>query len=160
MMMRPTSAWDLVARLDATHVFTRVQYNPQDSKEKRDGQQDQLRQLASMCRHGDRKLIVELVPKPTQWQIDRHGDEATARAFVLHDSMRQLQDGGVEPHGWAVEPPKNSKAAAVLAAQAHVDDRTDTAVLFIVGNEPDPSRDRGAGHVANIAPYLDPLDPG
>ena len=46
-----------------------------------------------------------------------------------------MQDAGVEPDAWAIEPPLESTAAATVAAQVHVDDRTATGMLFVVAND-------------------------
>jgi myo-inositol catabolism protein IolC len=54
--------------------------------------------------------------------------------------MRELQDAGIEPSGWAFTPPNDMLAAATAAAQAHVDGRSGTLVLFQVGADPDPGR--------------------
>ena len=59
--------------------------------------------------------------------------------MVLLESMRQLQDAGVEPSVWVFEPPADRRAASALAAQAHLDERYGVSVLFVVGSEPDPS---------------------
>ena len=134
----PTKSWDAVTRLDATYMAARVQYSPAGVIEVRERQQVVLQRMSQMCREGGRKLVLEVTPRPTSVQIDEFGDEESARTVSLLETIQQLQDAGVDPAVWAYEPPRDRNAAATIAAQAYVDDRTAVSVLFIVANEPDP----------------------
>ena len=139
--LSPTRAWDLATRLDSDFAAVRLNYNPDSPHHVREQVQDSLFRLSRKCRSGNRGLMVELTATPTRRQIDKTGGYEEARTMVLLESMRQLQDAGVEPSVWAFEPPADRRAAAALAAQAHIDERYGITVLFTVGSEPDPSDD-------------------
>lgn len=137
--LSPTRGWDVAVRLDSDFAGVRVNYNPDSPRHIREQSQDNLFRLSRKCRSGNRGLLVELIASPTRRQIERTGGYEEARTMVLLESMRQLQDSGVEPAAWVFEPPMDRRAAAALAAQAHLDERYGIQVLFVVGSEPDPS---------------------
>jgi myo-inositol catabolism protein IolC len=137
----PTRAWDLATRLDSDLAAVRLNYNPDSPRHVREHSQDTLFRLSRKCRSGNRGLLIELTATPTRRQIDKTGGYEQARTMVLLESMRQLQDAGVEPSVWAFEPPADRRAASALAAQAHLDERYGITVLFTVGSEPHPADD-------------------
>lgn len=137
--LSPTRGWDVATRLDSDFAGVRVNYNPDSPRHIREQTQDNLFRLSRKCRAGNRGLLVELIASPTRRQIDRTGGYEDARTMVLLESMRQLQDAGIEPATWVMEPPADRRAASALAAQAHLDERYGIQVLFVVGSEPDPS---------------------
>ncbi len=137
--LSPTRGWDVATRLDSDFAGVRVNYNPDSPRHIREQAQDNLFRLSRKCRAGNRGLLVELIASPTRRQIERTGGYEEARTMVLLESMRQIQDAGVEPAAWVFEPPADRRAAAALAAQAHLDERYGIQVLFVVGSEPDPS---------------------
>jgi myo-inositol catabolism protein IolC len=135
----PGRSWDAATRLDSDFAAVRLNYNPDSPRHVREHSQDTLVRLSRKCRDGNRGLLVELTATPTRRQIEKTGGYEAARTMVLLESMRQLQDAGAEPSTWVFEPPVNRRAAAALAAQAHLDERFNISVLFSVGSEPDPS---------------------
>jgi myo-inositol catabolism protein IolC len=137
--LSPSRAWDMATRLDGDYAGIRINYNPDSPRHVREHAQDILYRLGRKCRAGSRGLLIELTASPTRRQIEKTGGYEEARTMVLLESMRQLQDAGVEPTAWAFEAPNNRRAAAALAAQAHLDERYGISVLFCVGSEPDPS---------------------
>ncbi|MDA1298386.1 MAG: DUF2090 domain-containing protein [Chloroflexi bacterium] len=137
--LSPTRGWDVATRLDSDFAGVRVNYNPDSPRHIRELSQDTLFKLSRKCRSGSRGLLVELIASPTRRQIELTGGYEEARTMVLLESMRQLQDAGVEPSTWVFEPPADRRAASALAAQAHLDERYGVSVLFVVGSEPDPS---------------------
>ncbi len=139
--LTPTRGWDAAVRLDVDFAGVRVNYNPDSPRHIREQAQDNLFRLSRKCRSGNRGLMVELLASPTRRQIERTGGYEEARTMVLLESMRQLQDAGVEPAVWVFEPPADARSAAALAAQAHLDERYGIQVLFVVGSEPNPSDD-------------------
>ncbi len=137
--LSPTRGWDVATRLDSDFAGVRINYNPDSPRHIREQAQDNLFRLSRKCRSGNRGLLVELIASPTRRQIERTGGYEEARTMVLLESMRQLQDAGIEPAVWVMEPPADRRAASALAAQAHLDERYGIQVLFVVGSEPDPS---------------------
>ena len=126
-------------QLDATYAGARVHYNPMLDAPAKESNRHQLRRLSDICRSGNTDLLVELIPTAIEDELQIAGTlegwDHPFRPSVLLDGMQELQDSGVEPDVWAIQPPLDSTAAAAVAAQAYVDDRTETGVLFVVGND-------------------------
>ncbi|MBI4306621.1 MAG: DUF2090 domain-containing protein, partial [Chloroflexi bacterium] len=125
-------------RLAASYAAARINYNPEAEMATNQSQRLQLRRISEIARSEGPKLLLELNVIPTPAQADaagRHGSwERQLRPALLVQAIRELQDAGMEPHVWVVEPPLEPTAAATIVAQAYVDDRR-PAVLFAVGND-------------------------
>jgi hypothetical protein len=124
-------------RLGAGAVLVATTYNPEADIKFRKVRQKLLRRIAGRCAKSEIRLFVELMPgltrsrrAATQFETP---DEYATRYLV--EGMRQLQDASVDVSGWVVEPPLDPKAAAVIAGQARVDDRTDVSVMFRVSSD-------------------------
>ncbi len=79
--------------------------------------------------------------KPAEPSEDGPDWESDTRAMALVNAVRELQDSGVEPDVWVVDPPRNPDAASTISAQMHLDDRNSTGVLFVVGDDPEAKPD-------------------
>jgi myo-inositol catabolism protein IolC len=94
-----------------------------------------------------------LIVAPTENQLNRAGGmenwKADSEPEVLVSSIQDLQNAGIDPHVWVIDPPLDPRAAATIAAQAHIDDRQDVGVLFAVGSGqvPDGNEPRDAAIV-------------
>ncbi len=128
------------AHLGAGAALAATAYDPGDSSEARDSQRDRLRLVSERCGESGLQFAVELLPLPA---LANGSTEMSAMHLV--EGIRQLQDAGVNADVWVVEPPLDAKAAAVIAAQAHVDDRFNVSVLFGVGGKRDRVHERPCG---------------
>ncbi len=132
-----------LGRLGASYAGVRVLCRAGITREERDAQLSALRLLSEACRSEGPSLLLELVVLPSDGALTA-GDAAEwnekAGPLLAVEAMRELQDAGVEPSVWVVEAPTDARAAATIAAQAHLDDRVGISVLFAVGNEPDAGR--------------------
>jgi len=126
--------------LGASYAGARVPCRPGMTREERDARLSALRMLSETCRSEGPSLLLELVVLPSENGPRGNGGiedwNERIRPLLAVEAMRELQDAGVEPSVWVVEPPADGRAAATIAGQAHVDDRVGVSVLFAVGNEP------------------------
>ena len=129
-----------LARLGASYAGARVPYRPGMTREEREARLSALRILSETCRSEGPSLLLELMVLPSDNDLREDGGIAgwdeKIRPLLTVEAMRELQDAGVEPSVWVMEPPADARAAATIAGQAHVDDRVGVSVLFAVGNEP------------------------
>ena len=129
-----------LARLGTSYAGARVPYRQGMTREEREARLSALRVLSETCRSEGPSLLLELVVVPSENDLRDNGGNADwnerIRPLLTVEAMRELQDAGVEPSIWVVEPPEDARAAATIAGQAHVDDRVGVSVLFAVGNEP------------------------
>lgn len=139
---------EALKRLDATYAGARIRYNPGEDPASNESVRHQLRRLSEICRSSGPKLLVELMITPTSQQISESGGysgwESDARTMVMVNAVRELQDSGVEPDVWVIDPPLNPDAASTISAQMHVDDRHATGVMFLVGNDAETAPDDGS----------------
>jgi myo-inositol catabolism protein IolC len=125
--------------IGASYAGARINHNIEGDLAESEAHVKSLRRLSQIARSEGPPLMVELSIPPTKSQVARLDDlEEWNRDFqpaVLLETMRALQDDGVEPAIWVLDPPDQPIPASALAAQAYVDDRVDVRVLFAVGND-------------------------
>jgi myo-inositol catabolism protein IolC len=85
-----------------------VRYNPEDDEALNRRQTARLRQLSDYCRGGRQLLMFELLVPATRAQLEAvHGDKQAydleVRPRLMLQTIRALQDAGVEPDVWKVE---------------------------------------------------------
>ncbi len=140
---------DRLKGLDATFAGARVRYNPAEDAAANESRRNILRRLSEICRSGGPSLLIELLVRPGADEAEAAGGysgwETGVRPTATVQAIRDLQDAGVEPDIWALEPPLEATAAATVAAQVHVDDRAATGMLFVVGSDATMTPD-DAGH--------------
>ena len=85
-----------------------VRYNPEGDAALNRRQTAKLKQLSDYCRSSDRLFMFELLVPATQAQMD--GVQADTQTFDLRirpeltrQTIRTLQDAGVEPDVWKIE---------------------------------------------------------
>jgi myo-inositol catabolism protein IolC len=85
-----------------------VRYNPEGDGALNRRQTAALKQLSDYCRSADQLFMFELLVPATQAQIDRvQADKQTydlqIRPALMLQTIRILQDAGVEPDVWKIE---------------------------------------------------------
>ena len=123
----------------ASYAGARINHNIEGDLAESEAHLKSLRRLSEIARSEGPPLMLELSVLPTKKQVARLDDlDEWKRDFqpaVLLETMRSLQDDGVEPAIWVLDAPDQPIPASALAAQAYVDDRVDVRVLFAIGNE-------------------------
>jgi len=108
-----------LARLGASYAGARVPCRPGTTREERDARLSALRILSETCRSKGPSLLLELVALPSENDLREDGGitewSEKVKPLLTVDAMRELQDAGVEPSVWVVEPPVDAKAAATIA---------------------------------------------
>ena len=85
-----------------------VRYNPEGDAALNRRQTARLKQLSDYCRAADQRFMFELLVPATKAQMDRvQGDKPTydrrIRPELMLQTIRTLQDAGVEPDVWKIE---------------------------------------------------------
>jgi myo-inositol catabolism protein IolC len=145
-------------RIGATYAGARINHNIEGDLAESEAHLRSLRRLSEISRTEGPPLILELCIPPTRSQMKNlSGVEEWMNDFrpaVLLETLRTLQDSGVEPAIWAFAPPLDPIAASAVTAQAYTDDRVDTRVLFTVGTDPDQD-EAGMERVIGLAARTD-----
>ena len=85
-----------------------VRYNPEDDVALNQRQTARLKQLSDYCRGAGRLFMFELLVPATKAQMDRVRADKNAydlqiRPALMLQTIRTLQDAGVEPDVWKIE---------------------------------------------------------
>ena len=121
-------------KLDATFAGARIIHTVDDDIAEKESHLQALRRLSEVSRSEGPPLLLELMAST---RAPESGDITGPEGLL--ESLRDLQDAGVEPAIWVFDAPANKKLVAALAAQAHLDDRNALKVLFVVGQDPKKS---------------------
>jgi myo-inositol catabolism protein IolC len=129
---------------DPTYAKVLVRYNPEGDPELNRRQSDRLRKLSNWLRRRERKLLFELLVPAEQAQLDRIGGsqqryDLELRPSLVAETIRDLQDAGVEPHVWKIEGLDRREDCERVADQARAGGRDDVACI-VLGRGADNAR--------------------
>ena len=97
-----------IEAFDPTFAKVLVRYNPEGDPALNLRQVGRLKQVSEYCRRSQRMLMFELLVPPTDEQLARAGGDKEvfdrqARPLLMQQTLRALQDAGIEPDVWKVE---------------------------------------------------------
>ncbi len=127
------------SRFGARFVAARVPYVTNIGKDAKDARDSALHLLSKTCSSENLKLMLEPVLIPPDGDLNgtqEITDWAETRPLLTLQAITELQNAGVEPSAWVVEPPPNARAAATLSGQVHIDDRNLVSIFFSCGRDP------------------------
>ncbi|MCH7982532.1 MAG: hypothetical protein IIC28_01020 [Chloroflexi bacterium] len=144
----PGSGAHSLGKLNVDYTGVQLTLNPDSPKETRNELLGRLKIVSDKARDESMPLLIELDAVPTPTQTEMYGGEPEARSMLLLAAVQQLQDSGVDPAAWVFEPVADDTYTAALAAQVHLDDRSDTRMLLVVSGDLAPGQ-VGMGLLAN-----------
>ena len=97
-----------IESFDPSFAKVLVNYNPQGDDALNQRQCTRLKQLSDYCRRSDRRFMFELLVPATAVQLTQLGGDhdrydREARPPLMLQSIRDLQDAGIEPDVWKIE---------------------------------------------------------
>ncbi len=119
-----------------TFVKVLVRYNPEDDAALNQRQAARLKQLSDYCRAANRLFMFELLVPATKAQLDRaqsdkqHYDLQTRPRLMLQ-SIRALQEAGVEPDVWKIEGLDRREDCERVVDTARRGDRRDVGCIVL-----------------------------
>jgi myo-inositol catabolism protein IolC len=124
-----------------------VRYNPEGDAALNRRQTAQLKQLSDYCRSSARLFMFELLVPATQAQMDRvQADQQTfdlrIRPELTRQTIRTLQDAGVEPDVWKIEGLDRREDCERVVDMARRDGRHDVGCI-VLGRGADEKRVAG-----------------
>jgi myo-inositol catabolism protein IolC len=113
-----------------------VRYNPENDQALNRRQTARLRQLSDYCRTAEQLFMFELLVPATKAQMDRvQEDKATydrhIRPELMLQTIRTLQDAGVEPDVWKVEGLDRREDCERIVETARRDGRDDVSCIVL-----------------------------
>lgn len=119
-----------------TFVKVLVRYNPQGDSQLNQRQAKRLKQLSDYCGKAKRKFMFELLVPATQNQLekfqnDSHKYDRELRPQLMVETMRELQDFGIEPDVWKLEGIESSELSLKVSEQARCGNRSNVGVIVL-----------------------------
>ncbi|MEO6974167.1 MAG: DUF2090 domain-containing protein [Rhodoferax sp.] len=122
---------DFAAHLEAfkpTFAKVLVRYNPEGDEALNQRQMARLKRLSDHCRACGQRFMFELLVPATQAQMERLGTDKNAydeqlRPALMRQTIRALQDAGVEPDVWKIEGLDRREDCEQLVEMARRDGR-------------------------------------
>jgi myo-inositol catabolism protein IolC len=113
-----------------------VRYNPEDDAALNRRQTAKLTQLSDYCRAAAQLFMFELLVPATKAQMDRvHADKPTydrqIRPELMLQTIRTLQDAGVEPDVWKIEGLDRREDWERVVGTARRDGRHDVGCIVL-----------------------------
>jgi myo-inositol catabolism protein IolC len=121
-----------------------VRYNPEGDRELNRRQTGRLRRLSDWLHARQRSFLFELLVPATLVQLARPGGQERydreLRASIVVETLRELQQGGVEPDIWKVEGLETSADCARVVEQARTGPDRGHVVCIVLGRGADLER--------------------
>lgn len=148
-----------VAGFDPDYVKVLVRYNPDGDTELNRRQTARLRELSDWLIETDRKFLFELLVPATPAQLASvEGDVARydrdLRADLMVRTIRELQQGGVEPKVWKIEGLESVSDCAAVAAQCTADGRDEVRCVVLGRGANDAKVDQWLRTAAVVPGYI------
>jgi 5-dehydro-2-deoxygluconokinase len=131
---------DFAAHIEAFHpTFSKVlvRYNPEGDRELNRAQAERLGRLSQYLQSAGRSLFMfELLVPAEQAQLDRlMGDKKAydleVRPRLMVQTIRELQDAGVEPDVWKIEGLDRAEDCEKIVAMARRDARDQVGCIIL-----------------------------
>ncbi|MDQ3187915.1 MAG: DUF2090 domain-containing protein [Pseudomonadota bacterium] len=125
-----------IEAFDPTFAKVLVRYNPEGDVESNRRQSRRLKQLSDVCRRTNRRFMFELLVPATKAQLngvqsDQHQYDLKVRPELMLQSIRALQDAGIEPDIWKIEGLDQREDCERVVEVARRDGRRDVACIVL-----------------------------
>lgn len=112
-----------------------VRYNPEGEAGMNKRQEDRLRRLSEYLARTNRLFMFELLVPPENAQLERLGGQAAydreLRPKLMIETIRALQDAGVEPDVWKIEGLDLRQDCEKIVQVTRRDGRTKVACIIL-----------------------------
>ena len=145
-----------LGKLKVDYTAVQLTLNPDGPEQARKELLTRLKTVSDRAREECVPLLLELNSLPTATQVEMYGGRAEAQGMLVLMAIQQLQDAGIKPAIWALEPTQDDDVLAeAIAAQAALDDHRSMVLLVIDGylssGKIDTSIDRSNRRIIELA---------
>ncbi|MEO8347019.1 MAG: DUF2090 domain-containing protein [Betaproteobacteria bacterium] len=125
-----------IEAFNPTFAKVLVRYNPEGDAALNRRQTARLKELSDYCRTSGPRLMFELLVPATTRQIERlHGDkeryDLQVRPELMLQTLRTLQDAGIEPDIWKIEGLDRREDCERIVATARRDGRREVGCIVL-----------------------------
>jgi len=96
-----------IQKFHPSFVKALLRYNPQDEKDLKQRQKDNLKKLSDYCHEQDFKFLVEVLVNPTETQLEEVGNkqrfDEKMRPQLIIEIIGEFRKFGIEPDIWKIE---------------------------------------------------------
>ena len=129
-----------IKRTDTTFVKVLVRFNIADNHERNQRQLERLKKIGDYCKGIGKKFLFELLVPATEGQLKAfEGDtkkyDAVLRPKLMIESIKQIQNFGIEPDVWKLEGVSNPDDCKELVNQCHANGRTSGIITLGRGED-------------------------
>ena len=133
-----------IEAFDPTFAKVLVRYNPEGDAALNQRQTARLKQLSEHCRSASQRFMFELLVPATKAQaahLGADGDtyDVQLRPQLMRQTIRTLQDAGVEPDVWKIEGLNRREDCEKIVETAQRDGRSDIGCI-VLGRGADEAR--------------------
>ncbi len=133
-----------ITQFDPDFSKVLVRYNPDGDAKMNDRQRERLERLGRWLHENDRKYLFELLVPAEEFQLEKVGGDtdrydAELRPELMRRTIREFQEGGVEPDIWKIEGVDSSEDCDSIAKTARRDGR-DGVVCVVLGRGADDDK--------------------
>jgi 5-dehydro-2-deoxygluconokinase len=133
-----------ITQFDPDFSKVLVRYNPDGDAKMNDRQRERLERLGRWLHENDRKYLFELLVPAEEFQLEKVGGDtdrydAELRPELMRRTIREFQEGGVEPDIWKIEGVDSSEDCDSIARTARRDGR-DGVVCVVLGRGADDDK--------------------
>ena len=125
-----------IETFDPTFAKVLVRYNTGDDPQMNRRQTERLKTLSDYCHNTSRLFMFELLVPATDTQLksvqgDKNAYDSKLRPQLMLDTIRALQDGGVEPAVWKIEGLDSREDCERIVALARRDGRDHVSCIVL-----------------------------
>lgn len=129
-----------IKRTDTTFVKVLVRFNIADNQEGNKRQLERLKKISDYCKEINKKFLFELLVPATKGQLatfegDTKKYDSVLRPKLMIESIKQIQNFGIEPDVWKIEGVSNPDDCKELVNQCHADGRTSGIITLGRGED-------------------------
>lgn len=129
-----------IKRTDPTFVKVLVRFNIADNPEENKRQLERLKKVSDYCKEINKKFLFELLVPATEGQLktfegDNKKYDSVLRPKLMVESIKQIQNFGIEPDVWKLEGVEKQDDCKELVEQCHADGRTSGIITLGRGED-------------------------
>ncbi|MCH7902642.1 DUF2090 domain-containing protein [archaeon] len=129
-----------IKRTDTTFVKVLVRFNIADNPEGNKRQLERLKKISDYCREIKKKFLFELLVPATEGQLtafegDKKKYDSVLRPKLMIESIKQIQNFGIEPDVWKLEGVEKPDDCKELVEQCRADGRTSGIITLGRGED-------------------------
>ncbi|MBI2031634.1 MAG: DUF2090 domain-containing protein [Candidatus Levybacteria bacterium] len=125
-----------IKKYNPTFAKALVRYNPEDDRDSKERQAEQLKKLKDFCQKNDYKFMIEVLIEATEDQLasvgnDRNRFDTEIRQKLALGVIKEFQEQGIDPDVWKMEGMEKEEDYKRLIDQAREGGRESVGIVVL-----------------------------